>query len=578
MKLVYTLAALAAAAVTTTSGFELNTKNIRQLQSQINNKLDAKYQAKRSILRNKRSLFNNLLNDIAKEIDLNAYNNAAASCQVSTANFWNDCRQCVAQQCTSYMSTQCNFAQPLNAVAGDDRFAKLIANQLGDISPSITDMNEFLSILSAHGIKADVDYNMAGADLKLSTDDVSLRRRRRGGDDVDCQQFIESSENMSVKCVPSQLVDAGDDEFEFETNDVIMGNWAFNIQGTHEHEMLNQGTNSDGATIIKLAIVPQSSSDDGDDLFNIYGQSSFLPNDLKLVNNDNFQAMESSERSFPVSSNGESIICSDAVSCEKLGGNYAYDEENEFMPNRGSFNCNGMNGNANCDNTVMDLEMYEGGMPINDEAMEADVPNPKDCDEEEGANGQAQASEQIADDYEEDVLRQDLTDAQFCDLIGGCPDVPFVRRSSRGERTQRSALAQQFCKDVETLPATCLGLGLNCADCSRSVSAACPEYHALRQELSAKIDEVQQLTEQYQSITKRDSVELKFLHALKMSGASALYVQSAKYNIGSQTVDLVIKVGSGAQASQVLARGKVKSAEEFDQFTDKMSNAVVNLI
>lgn len=579
MKLVYTVAALVAA-VTNASAFELSSKNVQALNAKLQAKLDAKYQSRSRSLRQKRSLFNSLLDTIAKEIDLSAYNEASAQCQVSTAGFWDDCRQCIAQQCTSYITQNCEPSKLTDAMsAADGRFKTLIESQQGEISPSITDMNEFLSILASNGINAEVDYNMAGADLKMSTDDVNRRRRRRRqaaqDDVVDCLQFVQSSENMEVKCVPAEMRDAEADDYEWQTNAAIFGNWQFDVQSTHEHEMLNEGTTADGATIIKLAIVPSAgapsdadyeSSEDGW----LDGSPSFLSNDLKLVSQENeFQALDSVGQTIPISRNGESIICHDAVSCDKIGGNYVFDEENEFMPNKGAFDCNGAGDNANCDQMTMTYDMFDGGIAKNNQKRDDNVTQ-KDCDLEEG-----EISEEISPDYDDDVLRQDLSDEQFCDLIGGCPDVPFVRRSTRAER---SAFAQQFCHDVETMPATCSALGLKCDTCNQKISAQCPDYHELRQELSAKIGEASALSEQYQSITSRHSNEVKFLHALRSAGSSALYVQSAKHNFSSNTVDLVIKVGSGSQADSVLVQSKVKADTTSEQFADKVASKMMDLI
>jgi hypothetical protein len=382
---------------------------------------------------------------------------------------------------------------------------------------------------------------------------------------LDCQQFVSASNNIEVKCVnynenqPQALSASEEEDYPHTTDDAIFGNWKFTVQASHAHEMAEQGLNSDGAIQIKLSIV-----DDGED-YDIYGDDSYIagfqgnPTNLVKMEDDYYQPHTTFERSYPAQS-GENAECNGA-GCLHLGGNQ-FEVETEFHDdfNGFKFDCDG-NENANCNQMIMDMNM---------ESIEADdntAVAEKPCD------GEGEPVEPITE--VEDFLNSD-SELTFCDQIGGCPDVPFVRRSSRDslQRFNRAAKAQ-LCQKIEAMPETCSLLGFNCDSCDRKISQECPDYHALRSELSQKISEASSLAEQFQFKTDRSLKQIKFLHALNVGGSKAIYVQSATKN--GDAVDLSIRVGSQAQAVDVLVQAKIKSADEWPMVTKKVANKVSQL-
>merc|ERR1711884_74282 len=112
MKLVYTLTGLATLLATGNQAFQLTTKNVQQLQNVLEDRVDQKYTNMKRQFRQKRQLFNSALDQVRDEINIDDFNDAAADCKITTAGFWNDCRQCIAQQCSSYMANECGSSSP----------------------------------------------------------------------------------------------------------------------------------------------------------------------------------------------------------------------------------------------------------------------------------------------------------------------------------------------------------------------------------------------------------------------------------------------------------------------------------
>merc|ERR1712038_1467931 len=534
MKLVYTLTGLATVLATGNQAFQLTTKNVQQLQNALEDRVEQKYVNMKRQYRQKRNIFDNYFS-------IDDYNEAAADCKIKTAGFWEDCRQCIAQQCSSYMADECGSNSPVPA--------EIISGYLPEFLE--TSINQ-----------AQEDYNNAVASFKNSN-----RSKRSAESTLDCQQFVSASNNIEVKCVnyneqqPQELKSASEENFEHTTNDAIFGNWKFTIQATHAHEMAEEGLNNNGAIQIKLSVV-----DDSEDYADIYGDDSYIagfqdqPTNLVKMEDDYYQPHTTFERSYPAQS-GENAECNGA-GCMHLGGNQ-FEVETEFHDdfNGFKFDCDG-NENANCNQMIMDMNM-ESIENSDDNNVVAEKP----CD------GEGEPVEPITE--VEDFLNSD-SELTFCDQIGGCPDVPFVRRSSRDslQRFNRAAKAQ-LCQKIESMPETCSLLGFNCDSCDRKISEECPEYHALRSELSQKISEASSLAEQFQFKTVKSLEQIKFLHALNVGGSKAIYVQSATIN--GDSVDLSIRVGNQAQAVDVLVQAKIKSADDWPMVTEKVANKVAQL-
>lgn len=539
MKLVYTLTGLATVLATGNQAFQLTTKNVQQLQHALEDRVEQKYANMKRQYRQKRNIFDNYFS-------IDDYNEAAADCKIKTHGFWEDCRQCIAQQCSSYMADECGSNSPVPA--------EIISSYLPEFLE--TSINQ-----------AQEDYNNAVASFKNSN-----RSKRSAESTLDCQQFVSASNNIEVKCVnyneeqPQELKSASSEDsthFEHTTNDAIFGNWKFTIQATHAHEMAEEGLNNNGAIQIKLSVV-----DDSEDYADIYGDDSYIagfqdqPTNLVKMEDDYYQPHTTFERSYPAQS-GENAECNGA-GCMHLGGNQ-FEVEHEFNENYNGykFDCDG-NENANCNQMIMDGTIMES---IEKDNAEKDVEN-LPCDGDNGVPVEPLTEV-------EDFLNSD-SELTFCDQIGGCPDVPFVRRSSRDslQRFNRAAKAQ-LCQKIESMPETCSLLGFNCNSCDRKISVECPEYHALRSELSQKISEASSLAEQFQFQSTRDLEQIKFLHALNVGGSKAVYVQSATKN--GNNVDLSIRVGNENQAVDVLVQAKIKSADEWPMVTKKVANKVAQL-
>jgi len=582
MKLVYTLAGLATVLATGSQAFQLSTKNVRQLQNSLEDRVEQKYLNMKRQLRQKRGVFDGVLDQLANEININDYNEAAADCEVSTAGFWQECRQCIAQQCTSYVSRQCgSSALPSPAeLKSSTEFSDFLASRMAKVSPSIPEINRYLDILSSDGVKAEVDYQMNGADLKLST----RNRRSCSGDDcqIDCQQFVSSANNIEVKCVnyndapqPLSAGDSEEDQYPHTTDEAIFGNWKFTVQATHGHEMAEQGLSADGSIQIKLSVVDSDGDDygldyaGGDDLFQ--GVPGFQSNpDLVKVDDYIYGEHYGSETHYPAQS-GENAECNGA-GCMHLGGN-KFEVETEFSEdyNGLKFNCDG-NESANCHQMIMDMpfESLENA-EATDDNTETGNNNSLPCDE----GGEPVEEEPINGNFE-GLFSEDIDSQSFCDTIGGCTDVPFVRRSSRGnnQRFNRAA-KRELCQDLTKMPETCTMLGFECGACDARISNECPEYHELRSELSKRISDASSLAEQFQTLTKRNFEQVKFLHALNVDGAKAIYVQSATKD--GDNVSLSIRVGSASQAVNVLVAAKIKSADEWPMVSQKVANKVAEL-
>jgi len=93
--------------------------------------------------------------------------------------------------------------------------------------------------------------------------------------------------------------------------------------------------------------------------------------------------------------------------------------------------------------------------------------------------------------------------------------------------------------------------------------------------LSKKISDASSLAEEFQTLTKANFEQVKFLHALNVEGAKAIYVQSATKD--GDNVQLSIRVGSSSQAVQVLVAAKIKSADEWPMVSQKVADKVAEL-
>merc|ERR1712195_422443 len=478
MKLVYTLGGLATVLATGTQAFQLTSKNVQQLQNSLEDRVDQKYTNMKRQLRQKRALFDGVLDQLADEININDYNVAAGDCQVATAGFWKECRQCIAQQCTSYMSRQCGSDIVPAELQGSNDFTDFLSSRMAQVSPSISELEEYLEILKKAGVSANVDYQMNGEDLKMST-----RNRRNADDSIDCQQFVTSKTNMEVKCVnyndsPQPLEAEGASSFEHTTNDAIFGNWKFTVEGTHGHEMAEQGLNADGAIQIKLSVVANDGSD--------YGM---------------FDNSDDGLFDAPAYQNSRDLV--------KVDGDYAYGElsvnENSYPMTTGE--------NADCNQMLFN-------MPLEQVGKQSPLADNKPC---VGDNAEAIEPESDVEDFN-NLLDID-SEGLFCDSIGGCTDVPFVRRSSRDNNQRFNRAAKRaMCQDLNTMPETCTSLGFACESCDKKLSVECPEYYNLRSELSKKISDASSLAEEFQTLTKANFEQVKFLHALNVEGAKAIYV------------------------------------------------------
>jgi len=254
--------------------------------------------------------------------------------------------------------------------------------------------------------------------------------------------------------------------------------------------------------------------------------------------------------------------CDNPAGCDNMGGNNEWSEERLFMQDEAkAVICDGVNGGPDCVNVDM----------ISSDFNQADEPNPeKPCTEEEA--GYMSQGQTIQTD---NVSKLDMSDEEFCLSIGKSEDcmyeVPFRRRSS-GKRRRASTKAKASCEELETTPIRCLDLKLSCDSCNEQISYQCPSYHALRSELSSKINTASKLVEQFSNSIMNDVDEMKWYIAVDQKPTPSIYVQHAAYDPISETATLLIHTGTADQAQNVLVRSKFKSDTEFDSFSENLIN------
>merc|ERR1712045_412315 len=94
MKLLYPAAGL----LSTVASYNFSAADVEQLQSAINQRL-----AQRS------NVLQNVRSRVARDVrsTLNRFNFEKTRCEINVESFWEDCQQCVAQQCEDFTERVC---------------------------------------------------------------------------------------------------------------------------------------------------------------------------------------------------------------------------------------------------------------------------------------------------------------------------------------------------------------------------------------------------------------------------------------------------------------------------------------
>jgi len=540
------------------SEFSLNSQNVRQLSAQLSDLFQQKLEAKVEGLNSKRKAATGYLENFAEEFDVNNYNAAAESCQIASAEFWNQCKQCTAQQCTKYMSTTCESPN-------DPRLAKLMQQQFPSSNPNVVDLTDFFVQLAAMGVDAKVVSDKGGQRAQLTLSEYleksfknnHLKKKRNAGlsctDDANVQIQENNGMNINhkdtvVQCVtenqpsPAKLLNMAniiDPKSE--------GGWTINAGSSHTFS-LDTVVGADGKVVVSIQIEGPMDNDyesplpEFDEDFS--GDMSFAdPSEIRAINQDDWDTHWDNQGGY---SNG----CTNPAGCGNIGGNNEFTSESLFPQDE-----------------AHSADYNQVGNNVVGEFTDSDVPPEKPCTEEEAGYAAAVPGVYAAD-------RQDLSDEEFCLSLGkdeNCMEyeVPFRRRSS-GKRHAGSK--GKSCDAIAQTPARCFNLNLECDSCNQQVADMCPSYHAMRTELSNKLNKASKLVEQFTNSIANQVDTMKWYIAVNNADGPSVYVQQATFNPATSTVDMVIKAGSASQARKLLVSSKVKAGMDFDSVAQDITN------
>jgi len=536
------------------SEFSLNSQNVRQLSAQLSDLFQQKLEDKAAGIRSKTKAANGYLANFAEEFDINDYNAAAETCQIASADFWSQCKQCTAQQCTQYMSTTCDSPN-------DPRLAKLMNQRFPSSNPNIVELPDFFVQLASMGVDAKVISENSGEIMHLTLaeylDNImsnDLKKKRAAG--VVCTDGgsveIQNSEGMNINHKDTVVQCIGDNEPapasltapQAQANSVEphnIGGWTINAGSSHTFALETE-VGPDGKVVVSIKIEGPMEGFDDNDLPEF--DEDFSSGIGAYADADQIMAIDQDyleEQSNFGYSNG----CNNAAGCDNIGGNNEFMSESLYQQDQAGLSFSD-----------------EGQTVLGGEFDASDVPYEKPCTEDEAR--EAAASVNSAD-------RPDLSDEEFCLSIGkdeNCMEyeVPFRRRSSGKRHAKRS------CDAIAQTPSRCFNLNLECDSCNQQVSDMCPEYHAMRTELSTKLNSAKKLVEQFTNSIANEVDTMKWYIAVDHADGPAVYVQQAKFNPTTSTVDMIIKAGSAAQARSILVSSKVKAGMEFDNVAKDIVN------
>lgn len=412
MKLLFSTTGLLAAYAQANANTQFSAADVQQLQLAINQKIDHKNQIKSRVIRD----LSNYVND---------FNLEKTECSMKVQGFWNDCRQCLVQQCETFTEQVCgNTANPLKS-ASDER-------------------NEVLNeVLANYRNVLEQMKDQTGMDFEVKVENGLLlivpinARKRRSADGFSCGQVNISCEsgncegmqfpnNVEVTC---QSDDANQPQDLTDYKITSDQQWNYKVDATYNF-VVSDEADANGNTVLKI----------------------------------NFPALESSKsEKIETDSPQNSIVDSLALS-DYNPWNVENASSNDEVEDNGDY--------SNWDDIFDDDEQFLPSMIDEDNIMtsaELDRKLNEYCDQIGGCD---------------DVQRKRRGLQKFRALLTRKKKSAEFRRSRRDTEEACEELTKYPNNCVElNLPQA------KCAPCSEKISENCPKFDAARKDLSQKISE-----------------------------------------------------------------------------------------
>lgn len=467
---------------------DFSTADVQELQDAINQRL-----AQRS------TLLENVKSRIARDLSssLKRFNFEKTRCSMNVAGFWNDCQQCVAQQCESFKEEVCGEKGP----------------PMGDISVGVLDevlqnYRELLEQMSKQtGMQFDVDVKDG---LVIFMPKSRQARSLNYAQDTSCGQvniFCESGNcggmnfpsNVEVSCSVNGQNESFDNISDREFNDnkqTSDGQWNYKVDATYHFEISDEA-DANGNTVLKINFPAGESSS------------------AERVETDQPSAsiVDSNDQTWEDSWS----LGSDDDSYDNNDGDWEFDfDSNEVFPS-----------------------MTEGDQFMTQEELDRKL-------------------------------------NEYCDQIGGCDDVQRKRRGLKQFRAllSRKKKSTEFrrsrratadaCKQLSTYPNNCVELGLSkekCGSCSQKISTNCPEFDAVRKNLSQKISESTRVVSKF---SNQDKVLTNFFSLSNVS--PTVFIQRAAYNPSTGEVKLLMAVTD----KTVMVQGNLPNNVKLHQLSEAL--------
>lgn len=481
MKLLYTAASIFSA-VAYASDF--SAADVQELQDAINQRL-----AQRS------NLLENVRSRIARDLSssLARFNFEKTRCSLNVAGFWNDCQQCLVQQCESFTQEVC----------GDNKIA---ASEMQEgVLQSV--LENYRGLLAEMSRQTGMDFDVIVKDGLVLIVPRSSRKKRslNYAQGTSCGQvnIVCESGNCGGMNFPSNVeVSCSDNSQEDKPLNIISdpmtsdGQWNYRVDATYHFEISDEA-DSNGNTVLKINFPAGESS--------------------------SAERVETDQPSASIVDNNDDQTWSDSWS---LDADDSYDNNDDDW----EFN--------------FDSDEVFPSMTENDQFMT------------------------------QEELDRKLN--EYCDQIGGCDDVQRKRRGLKQFRAllSRKKKSTEFrrsrrdtdaaCRQLSKYPNNCVELGLpkaTCSSCSQKISTNCPEFDAVRKNLSQQISESARVVSKF---SNEDKVLTNFFSM--NNGSPTVFIQRAAYNPSTGGVKLLMAVTD----KTVMVQGKLPNNVKLHQLSEAL--------
>jgi len=468
MKLLFpTTGLLAAFAQASTTHTPFSAADVQQLQLAINQKLAHQNQIKSRVVRDLSNYINN-------------FNFEKTECSMKVQGFWNQCRQCLVQQCEAFTE-------------------KICGNKPNDI---IDDENEVLAEVVANYEKVLQDLmTQTGMKFELKVQNglvliasVPNNRKKRSIENSSCGQVSISCEsgncegmqfpsNVEVTCQSSDANPLQDLSGYETTSDQ---QWNYKVDATYNF-VISDEADANGNTVLKI----------------------------------NFPAFESSNaEKIETDAPQNSIVDSFGLNDAKDYNTWSFDSDSS-APNDNINNDDSVYTNWNLDDIFDGDEQFLPSMTEVDSIMTAQELDDKlneYCDQIGGCD---------------DVQRR-RRGLKFRALLNR------KKKSAEFKRSKRDAA--EACQELTKYPNNCVELNLpqaKCAPCSEKISAHCPKFDAARKDLSQKISEAATVISKY---SNQNKVITSFNSLRDENDNPLVFIQRAQFNPSTNQVKLLMAV------------------------------------